>query len=89
VDLAVALAREADLAKLPGYRKISVEILPTGQGAVWEYTFTDPKMGRLHGVDRAFLTPTGSYLVQWRTPSDKWAANLPKLGTITNSFQAV
>jgi hypothetical protein len=89
VDLAVALAREADLAKLPGYRKVSVEILPTGQGAVWEYTFTDPKMGRLHGVDRAFVTPTGSYLVQWRTPSDKWAVNLPKLGTITNSFQAV
>jgi hypothetical protein len=89
VDLAVALTHEAELAKLPGYRKISVEVLPSGQGAVWEYTFTDPKMGRLHGVERAFLTPTGSYLIQWRTPADKWAANLPKLGTITNSFQTV
>ena len=88
-DLAVALSREAKRAKLPGYREISVENLPDGQGAVWEYTFTDPKMGRLHGLERAFLTPTGGYLVQWRTPADDWAANLPKLGVIASSFRAV
>ncbi|MEV6490819.1 serine/threonine-protein kinase [Actinoplanes sp. NPDC051633] len=87
-NLAVALTREAALAKLPGYREISVENLPGGQGAVWEYTFTDPKMGRLHGLERAFVTPTGGYLVQWRTPADKWAANLPKLGVIASSFRA-
>jgi serine/threonine protein kinase len=89
VDLAVALSREAELAKLPGYRKISVEMLPDKQGAVWEYTFTDPKMGRLHGLDRAFLTPSGGYLIQWRTPADDWAANLPKLGVVASSFRAV
>jgi serine/threonine protein kinase len=89
VNLAVALSHEAELAKLPGYRKISVEILPGQQGAVWEYTFTDPKMGRLHGLDRAFLTPTGGHLVQWRTPAGAWVANLPKLGVIASSFQAV
>ncbi len=88
-NLAVALSREAELAKLPGYREISVENLPGGQGAVWEYTFTDPKMGRLHGLERAFSTPTGGYLVQWRTPADDWAANLPKLGVIASSFRAV
>jgi serine/threonine protein kinase len=88
VDLAVAVAHEAELAKLPGYRKISVEILPGKQGAVWEYTFTDPRMGRLHGVERAFLTPTGGYLIQWQTPPAEWAANLPKLGVVVNSFQA-
>ncbi len=87
-DLAVALSREAELAKLPGYREISVENLPGGQGAVWEYTFTDPEMGRLHGLERAFRTPGGGYLVQWRTPVDEWAANLPKLGVIASSFRA-
>jgi hypothetical protein len=89
VDLAVALSREAELAKLPGYRKVSLENLPGGQGAVWEYTFTDPKMGRLHGLERAFLTPTGGYLIQWRTPAAEWTANLPKLGAVTSSFRAV
>ncbi len=89
VDPAVALLREATLAKLPGYRQISLETLPGQQGAVWEYTFTDPKMGRLHGLERAFLTPTGGYLLQWRTPADEWAANLPELGAVTRSFRAV
>jgi len=89
VDLAAALSREAQLAKLPGYRQISLETLSGQQGAVWEYTFTDPKMGRLHGLERAFLTPTGGYLVQWRTPADEWVANLPKLGVVTSSFRAV
>ena len=86
VDLAVALAREEKLAKLPRYRRVSLETLPGQLGAVWEYTFTDPKMGRLHGLERAFVTPTGAYLVQWRTPVDKWAANLSKLGVATISF---
>ncbi len=87
VDPAVALAREETLAQLPGYRRVSLERLPGEQGAVWEYTFTDPKAGRLHGLERAFITPTGAYLVQWRTPADKWAANLPKLGVVTSTFR--
>jgi hypothetical protein len=89
VDLAVALSREAELAKLPGYREISVENLAAGKGAVWEYTFTDPKMGRLHGVERAFVTPAGAYLIQWRAPAGKWAASLPNLGVVAHSFQNV
>jgi hypothetical protein len=89
VDLAVALSHEEELAKLPSYRRISIETLPGQQGAVWEYTFTDPRMGRLHGLERAFITPTGAYLVQWRTPAKEWAANLPKLGIVTSSFRVV
>ncbi len=87
VDPAVALAREETLAKLPDYRRVSLEKLPDQQGAVWEYTFTDRKMGRMHGLERAFITPAGAYLVQWRTPADEWAANLPKLGVVTSTFR--
>jgi eukaryotic-like serine/threonine-protein kinase len=87
-DLAVALrAEEAKLDNMPRYRRISIETLPGQQGAIWEYTFTDPQMGRLHGVDRAFVTPNGAYIVQWRTPADKWSSNLPKLGTIMSHFR--
>ena len=90
VDLSVALQREEQLAKLPGYQRLDLTVLSGQQGAVWEYTFTDPKFGRLHGLERAFLAPSGgAYLLQWRTPIDKWTANLPKLGVVTTSFHAV
>jgi hypothetical protein len=86
-DLAAALVREEELAKLRGYRRINMAVLPDRRGAVWEYTFTDPKMGRLHGLERAFLTSNNrAYLVQWRTPLDKWNDNLGKLGVVTSSF---
>jgi len=87
VDLQLAMTAEEKRAKLPGYRRISMETLPGQLGAIWEYTFTDPKMGRLHGVDRAFVTPTGAFVVQWRTPADEWVKNLPKLGVITSNFR--
>jgi hypothetical protein len=86
-NLSAALAHEEQVAKLPHYRRISLEQLPDAQGAIWEYTFTDPKMGRLHGLERAFMTSKGAYLVQWRTPIDKWADNLPTLGAITTTFR--
>jgi len=87
-DPGVALAREENLAKLSRYRRISMETLPGQRGAVWEYTFTDPKEGRMHGLERAFVTVNGAYLIQWRTPADEWTANLSKLGTVTRSFRA-
>jgi hypothetical protein len=54
---------------------------------VWEYTFTDPKFGRMHGLDRAFVVGGRAYLIQWRTPATKWAANLSNLGVVTASFR--
>jgi hypothetical protein len=88
-DLEVALAREEGLAGLARYKRVGLQVIAGGQGAVWEYTFTDPNMGRMHALERAFVTPNGSYLVQWRTPADKWAENLSKIGVITTFFRPV
>jgi hypothetical protein len=44
-------------------------------------------MGPLRGLERAFLTPNGAHLVQWRTPAADWTAHLPQLGVITTSFR--
>ena len=87
-DLAAALAREEQLANLPGYRRISIQVLADGSGAVWEYTFRDPKMGQLHGLERLFAASDGAHLLQWRTPTAKWVDNLPRLGVVTGSFQS-
>jgi hypothetical protein len=86
VDLSAALAREKQLAKLPKYERIGIDSLPGQQGAAWEYTFTDPKFGPLHGLERAFVTPSGTFLLQWRTPVKEWAQYLPGLGVVTRSI---
>jgi hypothetical protein len=86
-DLSLAMAREESAAALPSYQRIRMTVSPERVGAVWEYTFTDPKMGRLHGLDRAVLAPGGTYMIQWRTPAAKWTENLAKLDVVTQSFR--
>ncbi len=81
-----ALIRDEDQAKLPGYRRIRLETLPGDRGAEWEYVFDGP-MGRLHGLDRAFLVLGRAYVIQWRTPPGTWSAFLPTFAGITNSFK--
>jgi serine/threonine protein kinase len=85
-DLSLAMAREESAAALGSYHRIQMVVSPRRDGAVWEYTFTDPKMGRLHGLDRVVVAPAGTYLIQWRTPAAKWTENLDKLGVVTQSF---
>ncbi|HEY8113961.1 MAG TPA: hypothetical protein VII16_14080, partial [Actinomycetes bacterium] len=89
LDLAAAFAHEESTAKLGNYRRIGIQVLAGGQGGAWEYVFTDPKMGRLHGLDRAFLIGGRAYLIEFRTPANRWTENLGNLAVITNSFRAV
>ena len=88
--------REESFAKLADYRRISIEVLPGQQGAVWEYTFhRSPYEGKLRAVDRAFIAPSGrAYLLHWRTapgdlvPAPRGARNrrrqLPRLTAAVN-----
>jgi serine/threonine protein kinase len=84
-DLTAALAKQEQKADLPAYRRIRIE--PRGAEAVWEYTFTDPKAGPLRGLERAFVAGGHRYLMQWRTPPAKWAANAQRFAVVTNSFR--
>jgi serine/threonine protein kinase len=82
-DLSAALAQEAQ--KLKDYKQIAVDSVPGGQAATLEYTFTDKKMGLLHAVDRAYVTPSGTFLLQWRTLPKEWTQHLAYLGVVTRS----
>jgi eukaryotic-like serine/threonine-protein kinase len=88
-DLFIALANEESRVRrnMPNYRRVSIEVLPQQNAGVWEYTFTDPKMGRLHGLERAFIVSGRAYLIQWRTPVEKWTDNLANLGVVTEHFR--
>jgi hypothetical protein len=85
----VALQQEESTANLPDYRRIRIEPLATGSGGEWEYSFQDPKMGPLHGLDRVFLVSGKAYLIQWRTSPADWLGNLGQLQLITRSFRPV
>jgi eukaryotic-like serine/threonine-protein kinase len=91
-SLVAALSGEEARAALgPTYRRIQiVTVRPEQQraGALWEYTFTDPKMGPLHGFERAVVVSGHNYLIQFRTPADKWQQNLFILDIVTTSIRS-
>jgi hypothetical protein len=52
--------QEEQKAKLKDFKRITSDSVPGQQAAALEYTFTDKKMGPLHGLDRVIVTPTGT-----------------------------
>jgi serine/threonine protein kinase len=86
---ATALQREEEAAQLPGYRRVRLEPSTQGFGAEWEYSFQDPKMGPLHGMDHGFVVAGQRYLIQWRTAPGDWQANLASLQFITSKFRPI
>ena len=91
-NLVAALSGEEARAALgPAYRRIQMVAVRQEEhntGALWEYTFTDPKMGPLHGIERAVVVAGHNYLVQFRTPADKWQQNLFILDTVTTTIRS-
>jgi predicted Ser/Thr protein kinase len=88
-DLAAVLSKEERKGTLPRYERIRLGSTGQNGEAVWEYRFTDPKAGRLHAVERAFVRNGQTYVIQWRTPVKKWAAQHKTYGVVVNSFTAV
>jgi hypothetical protein len=88
-DLLAALRREEQASALPRYEQIRIEALADApnRDTVWEYEFTDPKAGRLRGLDHAFVAGGRTYVIQWRTPPAKWVAAQKDLQVVMNSFR--
>jgi eukaryotic-like serine/threonine-protein kinase len=89
LDLLVALVRNEQKARLPAYHRIRIEATPgaADRDTVWEYEFTDPKAGRLHAVEHAFVAGGRTFLIQWRAPVAKWTASLADLAVVRASFR--
>ncbi|MFC7528719.1 serine/threonine-protein kinase [Actinoplanes sp. GCM10030250] len=80
-DVVTALLAEEQKVRLPAYRRLRIEALPTPSGAIWEYTFRagDVTMRGLHRV-------AGGYLLEWSTARTAWADGLPRLTVILTTF---
>ena len=81
---------EARAALGPTYRRIQMSAVRQDEhmGAVWEYTFTDSKMGPLHGIERGVVVSGHSYLIQFRTPPEKWQQSLFVLDVVTATIRS-
>jgi serine/threonine protein kinase len=88
-DLLAALVQEERASALPAYRRIKIAPVAgaAGQDTTWEYEFTDPKAGRLHGLEHAFVANGHTYLIQWRAAPAKWAASQKDRQVVMNSFR--
>jgi hypothetical protein len=88
-DLTAALVRTETAGGLPDYQRIRLAPVPDtpDKAAEWEYTFKDPKAGELHGLEHAFVAGGHKYLVQWRTPMDKWDSARADYDVVMRSFR--
>jgi Protein kinase domain len=78
--------RPGDPGRAAGVRRIRIEALPKPPGGVWEYTFRDPAVGPVHGLERAVGRDGRTYLIEWHTPTSAWAANLQNLAVVLDSL---
>ncbi|WP_436536962.1 serine/threonine-protein kinase [Actinoplanes sp. HUAS TT8] len=85
-DVVAAFVAEERAVHLPGYRRVRIEALLEPPDAVWEYTYTDPGTGPMRAARRVLTDGDDTYVVEWRTPRTEWAADLPKLSTVLESF---
>jgi hypothetical protein len=77
--LVPALITAERQAALPGYRRIRIATVADPAGAVWEYTFQDPRAGAMRAVRQVVTVGGRSYGVDWRAPAAEWATDLPTL----------
>jgi eukaryotic-like serine/threonine-protein kinase len=72
----------------PGYRQIKIVAVPYFRSAAdWEFTYNG-RNGRVHVLNRGFVvSSTKAHGIWWQTPDSQWAANLPNLQLIFNSFR--
>jgi hypothetical protein len=86
-DPLVMLLAEERAAGLAAYRRVRIEPVPGTSDAVWEYTYRDAQARALRAQEQAVVRAGRTYLISWQTPRDAWAANLPALGVVLDTFR--
>jgi hypothetical protein len=83
----VAALREAELkAGLDDYKLLRIEALPQQSAAVWEFTFSDADGTTMRGLRRVTSSGGRTYVIEWRTTRDAWAAQLTRFTVVLASF---
>ena len=88
-DVVAALIAEEGEVRSASYRRIRIEVLREPPNAVWEYTYQARSGAQMRCLRR--LSPAGgrTYAIEWRAPRTAWAAGLPALDVVLNSFGPV
>jgi hypothetical protein len=80
-DLVATLTAAERRTRLLGYRRVRIGTVTTPPGAMWEYTFQDPRAGAMRALRQIVTVGGRSYEVNWRTSAADWATDLPTLLT--------
>jgi hypothetical protein len=81
-EVVPALIAAERQARPPGYRRVRIVTVAEPPGAVWEYTFQDPRAGAMRALRQVVVVGGRSYEVTWRAPAATWATDLPVLLTV-------
>jgi hypothetical protein len=81
-DLVPALIDAERQARPPGYLRVRIGTVADPPGALWEYTYQDPRAGAMRARRQIVTVGGRSYRVDWRAPAADWAADLPTLVTV-------
>jgi hypothetical protein len=85
-DIVAALIAEEHAVRLASYRRIRIDDSPEAPGAVWEYTFQDPRGGPTRSLRSVLAVGGHTYVVEWRAPRTAWATELQRLAVVLDSF---
>ncbi|MBM2614176.1 protein kinase [Actinoplanes sp. LDG1-06] len=88
-DPVVALTTTESRSSLADYRRIRITNVPDTAGAVWEYSYDDPKAGRMRALRQVVPVGDRAYAVDWRAPAADWSADLPTLLTVIPTLRPI
>jgi hypothetical protein len=77
---------QKERASLPNYRRLRIEQVAGGSDAVWEYTYTDSSGAPVRCLEQVTTLAGRTYVIEWHTPRDSWAAGLADLAIVLKSF---
>ena len=83
--LAGLIEAERDV-RLTAYRRVRIAATAEPPGVIWEYTYRDAKAGPMRVLEWVTTSDGRTYRVEWEAPRVAWAAGLPTLGVVLDSF---
>ncbi|AUY52654.1 hypothetical protein EH183_31365 [Streptomyces sp. CB01881] len=81
---------EQTVGQFPDYVRIVLQgnVYQGRDGAVWEFTYTDPQRGPRHAIDQAFIASNGTeYAIYMSSPAQEdWTTTQQRFDTVLNTF---
>ncbi|WP_206743462.1 hypothetical protein [Kitasatospora sp. MBT63] len=83
LELEQSVSGQADYTRI----SLAANVYQDREGALWEFTSTDPGLGPRHTADQAFIAPDGTeYAVLVASPPEDWSTVQQQFETVLSTF---